>query len=302
LKEKYKKTVELLLDILPFVMEDERMALKGGTAINLFYQNLPRYSVDIDLCYLPIEDRDSTYRNINSIMKNIKDSLEKNNLKVMESNPFAGNKEVKLLVKGRDEIIVKVEPNFVLRGTLYNCLKKTSCQNVKEIFKRELSIQCLSYADLYGGKMMAALDRKHPRDLFDIKILLSSKGINEEVKNAFIFYLLSHNRPINEIFEPRKIDLSLVYSSEFVDMTVDQVSLADLENAGAELLTKIKSILSENDKKFIISFVENNPHWDLFFDGKIKDYPSIRWKLINQEKMSKKKHKEYVDSVTKIFR
>ena len=47
----YAQKVELLLRLMPIVMEEGVFAVHGGTAINLFLKNLPRYSVDIDLTY-----------------------------------------------------------------------------------------------------------------------------------------------------------------------------------------------------------------------------------------------------------
>jgi len=67
MKNTYKKQVDLLLDVLPFALVDDRFALKGGTAINLFHRDFPRLSVDIDLCYLPLEDRITTFKKIHTI-------------------------------------------------------------------------------------------------------------------------------------------------------------------------------------------------------------------------------------------
>ena len=64
MREKYLKQVDTLIEILPIALADKRMALKGGTAINLFHRDLPRLSLDIDLCYLPLEDRVTTFAHI----------------------------------------------------------------------------------------------------------------------------------------------------------------------------------------------------------------------------------------------
>ena len=55
----YKAQVDLLLRILPFVAKEENFALKGGTAINLFVRDMPRLSVDLDLNYLPFDNREA---------------------------------------------------------------------------------------------------------------------------------------------------------------------------------------------------------------------------------------------------
>ena len=57
LLDAYRGQVALLIRALPLVAEEPAFALKGGTAINLFVRDLPRLSVDIDLTYLPVEDR-----------------------------------------------------------------------------------------------------------------------------------------------------------------------------------------------------------------------------------------------------
>ena len=61
----YYRQAELLLRILPIVNQEEVFALKGGTAINFFYRDLPRSSVNVDLAYLPLKDRDKSLQEIN---------------------------------------------------------------------------------------------------------------------------------------------------------------------------------------------------------------------------------------------
>jgi len=53
-RERYMRQVALLVRTLPYIARHEAFALKGGTAINLFYRDMPRLSVDIDLTYLPL--------------------------------------------------------------------------------------------------------------------------------------------------------------------------------------------------------------------------------------------------------
>ena len=77
MKDFYRKQVRLLLYVLETTLLDKRFALKGGTAINLFYRDFPRYSVDIDLCYLPIEDRKTTIHNIHLILKHMMTEIKK---------------------------------------------------------------------------------------------------------------------------------------------------------------------------------------------------------------------------------
>jgi predicted nucleotidyltransferase component of viral defense system len=301
-KEKYKKTVDLLIEILPYSLKDERVALKGGTAINLFHRNFPRFSVDIDLCYLPVEERVTTFHNLHKILRDIKDSLEKDlGLKVSASNPLDGKKESKLIaIKNDIEIII--EPNFTLRSSLFDPLDIKLASNAVIEFQKSVTARCLNIADTYGGKICAALDRQHPRDLYDIKYLLENEGVTPEVKDSFIFYLISHNRPINELLNPNFKDIGREYDEEFLEMTKNEVALEELLVNREKLVRQIKMALTDNDKKFLLGFVANEPDWSLIRYSKIKDYPSVKWKMLNQIKMNKQKNKKYIKNLEYIFK
>ena len=297
----YKKTVDLLLEILPYALKDERVALKGGTAINLFHRDFHRFSVDIDLCYLPLEDRDTTFKNLHEILQTLKINLEnKLNLKVSSSNPLNGEKEAKL-VATRDGVEVKIEPNFILRSSLFATQELNLSKKAQLEFEKMIKARCLSLADTFGGKICAALDRQHPRDLFDVKNLFDNEGITTDVKDSFIFYLISHNRPIYELLNPNLKNIQNEYENEFVSMTIEDVPLIKLLETREELVQRINGALTYNDKRFLISFVSNTPDWTLVRDAKIKDFPSVKWKIMNQKKMGKDKLHEYVKRVSDCF-
>ncbi len=301
-KEKYKRTVELLLEVLPYSLKDERVALKGGTAINLFHRNFPRFSVDIDLCYLPLEDRETTYQNLHGILREIKESLEKNlRLKVTPSNTLDGKKEAKLVASNGD-IEIKIEPNFVLRSSLFPAIDLELASKAIEEFEKTVTARCLNMADTYGGKICAALDRQHPRDLYDVKYLFENEGITEDVKDCFIYYLISHNRPINELLNPNFKDISREYREEFVDMAKDEVPLQELLATREKLVKNLRSSLTAEDKEFLMGFVSNTPSWELVRDKKIQAFPSVRWKLHNQSQMVQAKRDIYVEEVKKLFK
>jgi hypothetical protein len=72
---------------------------------------------------------------------------------------------------------------------------------------------------LYGGKIRAALDRQHPRDLFDVKDLLANEGLSDDVWQGFIFSLVCGDRPINEIIAPNFQDQRATMQTQFAGMT-----------------------------------------------------------------------------------
>lgn len=169
----YEEQVKLLVQVLPYIAKEETFALKGGTAINLFVRNLPRLSVDIDLTYLGFEGRDEAFKNINDGLARIVIRLEKAGIKAT----ILKNKEnIGKIICSTPSANIKIEPNYTLRGYAYPPEKMRINTKVESKYGFA-TIKVISTAELYGGKICAALDRQHPRDLFDIKYLLAHEGI-----------------------------------------------------------------------------------------------------------------------------
>jgi len=74
---------------------------------------------------------------------------------------------------------------------------------------------------MYGGKLVAAMDRQHPRDLFDVLQLFAHEGITAGIRRAFVIYLSSHNRPVHEVLFPSLRDVRGEYEQNFKGMTVN---------------------------------------------------------------------------------
>jgi predicted nucleotidyltransferase component of viral defense system len=209
--ENYRKQVSLLVKILPLVAREAIFALKGGTAINLFLRNMPRLSVDIDLTYLPVKDRASSLTEIDAAMRRLAKEVERgvHGAKVSASAP-KGEKAITKLIVRADEAQIKIEVTPVLRGCVYEpAVRSVSARVEAEFGFAEMSV--VSFADLYGGKIVAALDRQHPRDLYDVRDLLRHEGIDDKLRKAFIVYLISHDRPMAEVLAPRLLDISTEY-------------------------------------------------------------------------------------------
>ncbi len=81
LSSKYLEQVSTLIDIIPLISSDNRFAIKGGTAINLFLFDLPRLSVDIDLCYLPLTTRETALGDISQFIKSLSQKVNVLDLK-----------------------------------------------------------------------------------------------------------------------------------------------------------------------------------------------------------------------------
>ena len=153
--DRFKKQVHLLISVIETVLDDRRYALNGSTAINLFYRDLPRYSVDIDLCYLPLEDRATSMTNMHTILQKIAAKIKKSpDLNVVSLHPLDGKKEAKLQVIDA-EVKIKIEPNYVLRGHLFPTRNVPISDKAGKEFNTDIHARCLSFGDVYGGKSVA---------------------------------------------------------------------------------------------------------------------------------------------------
>ena len=294
-ESKFYPEAKLMMECLPIIAKFPDFALKGGTALNFFIRNMPRLSVDIDLTYLPLQDRKTSLQAISDLLKEISKSLQKefSEIKVVESSQKEQERISKLFVN-RDNIQIKVEPNEVIRGAVFDSKVGTVTEAVQELFEMEVDMKILSFEDLYGGKICAALDRQHPRDLFDIKLLFENEGLTEKLRQSFLVYLLSHDRPINEVITPTEKDIASIYESEFKGMTSENVPLQVLLDSRTKLISTIHKELTEDEKTFVLSFKDGEPNWSLF-PIKIEPLPAIKWKLQNITTLKEKNPKKHKD-------
>lgn len=287
---------------MPSVAEEPVFAIKGGTAINLFIRDLPRLSVDLDLVYLPIQDRQQTIRGIEAGLLNIRKRLEMRypEFKVQPQVNSKTQSIIKLYVVHQKTQIV-IEPNLIFRGTVYPSQKMDLAPAAETRFKVFVSeVPIASIQDVYAGKLCAALDRQHPRDLFDVKLLLE-EGITTELKNAFLIYLASNSRPMAELLDPHWLDQRQAYQDEFIGMVPIEVSYEALIEARERLVTTLHQILTDRDKKFLFSVKQGDPQWDQIDLVDVDQLPAIQWKLINIRKMDKAKHKLALAKLEKVL-
>ena len=294
----YKKQVELLLDVLPIIQQDNRFALKGGTAINLFHRNMPRLSVDIDLTYLPLEPRDVFLDNLTQAMASFTYAAEAKGLVV---NQRLQTQHIVKLIISNNSTTIKVEPNTILRGSVFPTCETELVNVAQDEFLQTQTVKMLSIADLYGGKICAALDRQHPRDLFDIKLLLENEGITTPIRQAFIVYLASGSRPMSELLAPNLLDLSDTFNKEFIGMTNIAITYKTLLGIRQQLIDIIKHDLQPNEKAFLISIKSAKPQWDLLPLAGLDKLPAIQWKLINIRKMSSTRRQAALDKLKKVL-
>ena len=299
----YLDTARLMIQVAPLVFADNVFALKGGTAINLFVRDMPRLSVDLDLVFVDHRlDRDKALASINEAIRSAVDRLKKRGLQTHAAT-VADAGETKLFVR-RDKLEVKVEVNFVLRGTVHPIRSTSLTAKAKETLLVDLELPVVSLEDLYGGKLVAALDRQHPRDLFDVMQLFLHEGITPEIRRSFVVYLASHNRPIHEVLFPNLRDISGDYDNTFRGMTAEPVELEALLSARKRMVTELQAGLDANEREFLLSLARNEPNCALLGIEHLEQLPGILWKLKNLEQLAKanpKKLKEQAHELERLL-
>jgi len=297
----YTEQVRLLVALLPSVAKQSCFALKGGTAINLFVRDMPRLSVDIDLAYLPVEDRDTSLAAIDWALGAIAADIEHRipRTAVQASVLKGTGKRFKLLVQ-QEEVSVKIEVTPVLRGSVFQPEARQLSAKAADVFGFA-RMALLSFADLYAGKMCAALDRQHPRDLYDVYWLLRQEGVDERLKNAFLVYLIGHNRPMAELLAPKVQDIASQYHAELAGMVAVPVALDQLREALPELVRVIHTAMTEGDKRFLLALKRGDQDWRDFALPDVARLPAIQWKMLNLTRMQPTKRRQAADKLETIL-
>ena len=242
---------------------------------------MPRLSVDLDLTYLPVENRETSYTKINTALEQIKDKLNYLNF---NANLLGRNE--KKIICSNGEASVKIEPNYVMRGTVLEPEIKEVSTGVQDRFGYA-KMKVLSIDEIYAGKICAALDRQHPRDLFDIKKLYELRGgLSPNIINCFVVYLLQHNRPIYELLECNIKDNSEIFEKEFIGMTEESISYQNLQNILSRLKGDIKQKITPY-KKFLLEFSGLQADFSGLPYKNIDKLPAIQWKIYNLNKLKK---------------
>lgn len=299
----YLATARLLVEVAPVIFESEAFALKGGAAINLFLREMPRLSVDLDLVFTDhLATRPKALEVINGKLQEAQKRLVDRGLRVHAvADPNVG--ETKLFIQ-RGDLSVKIEVNTVMRGTVYSTRKMFLTSMASDALMADLELPLVSPEDVYGGKLVAAMDRQHPRDLFDVMELFEHGGITPGIRRAFVVYLASHNRKIHEVLFPEPKDISLAYEGAFSGMTVEAVTLDKLLETRERLFHELPAALDDKEREFLRTFIRSTPDWSLLDVPHLEKLPAIRWRLQNLKHLSKKspeRFRELAEALDEAF-
>ena len=291
--EQYVDQVRLLLSVLPDIAREDAFALTGGTAINLFYRDMPRLSVDIDLTYLPVHDRERSLKDIDETLDRITVAITDRYPRVQARRiAGGGNNDTRIMVSN-GRVQTKIETSPVTRGAVHPPTMMTVSDTVIERLGF-VEMNVLAFEDLYGGKLHAALDRQHPRDLFDVMLLYQNEGLTDELFRVFMVYVASSGRPMHELLAPNPRIEDEQYEEEFVGMTRQTVAKDALVEVQARLHADIRERLTGDVATFLLSLHDAQPDFDLIGLPTASELPAVRWKLLNLEKLKADNPKKHV--------
>jgi predicted nucleotidyltransferase component of viral defense system len=295
----YRRQVALLIRVIPFVAAEDCFALKGGTAINLFVRDMPRLSVDIDLTYLPVAGRAESLSAIDAAMKRVDQRIRDGIPGAHTSKGLTEGVVTRLTVRA-EGVQIKIEVTPVLRGCAYDPELRSVSEAVEDEFGFA-EMKVVSFPDLYAGKLVAALDRQHPRDLFDVGDLLANEGIDEPLRRAFVVYLISHDRPMTEVLAPTRKPITKEFLRGFEGMTAEPISPSDLEAARETLIADIVGQMPESHRRFLVSFERGVADWSLLDIPGAENLPAVRWRQQNLDKLSANRRAELVHDLIKTL-
>ena len=296
MKDRYRKQVALLIRIMPSVYKIKEFAVHGGTAINLFHKNLLRYSVDIDVTYIPIENREKSLASINQKLLEVKKNIEKTIPGIVVKH----KPDVWKLLCTLGDATVKIEVNATKRGIIGDVVEQPLCEKARKEFNMGCKARTVSFSQLYGGKITAALSRQHPRDLFDCKYMELQSF--DDVKNGFMLCLLGSDKPIIESLQPNDINQTEALENQFQGMTETPFGYEDYLESRTALLSLVNDSLTITDKEFLLSFEQGEPDWNKCCAGDLSQYPSVQWKLLNIKKLKVSNPVKFEQGINKLQR
>ena len=290
----YKERVKLLLQLIPVVSEIDNFAIHGGTAINLFVLDLPRYSVDIDLTFIPIKSREETFYEIRNHLTALKTKIKRLFPRIIiEEKPNKLNCSL-------SGILVKIEVNGTKRGLIEPFSILPLCNLAQTEFETFCEAKIVSFSQLYGGKISAALDRQHPRDLFDVKMMFDRINSFDDIRQGLLYSLLGGDRPIVESLAPNRTDQSDTLVKQFSGMTNTPFSYSDFEETREKLISFINENLTNKDKEFLFDFEAGDSLTKYTEYQEFLKFPSVQWKQLNINKLKSDNPTKHLQGIEKL--
>lgn len=289
----YLRQAELVVRCIPAIAAEGCFALKGGTAINLFELDLPRLSADIDLAFLPVTERGTAIAEIDAALSRIAGRLQARGV----SARLRGTDGSRKIACSANGVEIKIEPNYILRGTVRPVRRIELSPKMAGLVGLSAEMAVLSREELYGGKFCAALDRQHPRDLFDVAQFFKRGGSVQDVKDGFLALAMGHNRPLHELLAPHPLDQTTTFAVQFAGMSDVPFSLAEHQTVFMRLVGEIAEALTPQDRRRLVAFTALEADADIFGIPGLEKLPAIQWKRRNLETLRDRNPRKFAENV-----
>lgn len=290
--EKVHILMDLLSDFVTFPQLKGKFVLKGGTALNLFFFELPRLSVDIDLNYIGNVDREVMLSERPILQQAITGICERHGL-TLDRNPnrHAGGKMIWRYPSALGQMgNLEIDLNFMYRVPLWPIEFKSSCAVGS---KQVHDIPILDPHELSAGKLAALIDRKTGRDLFDAYHLLTKTNLDmAKLRLALVIYSAIGRKVDLRTLTPEEISVDITDLKNRLLPLLRKNDLASINGTSSwakELITECQQAfthllpLAEHEHAFLSELLDNGiikPELiskDVALIQNIKNHPAIRW-------------------------
>jgi len=290
--EKVYRLLDIFQQIMSVPFLQDRLVLKGGTALNLFcFEQLPRLSVDIDLNYIGALDREKMLEEKQVLMDAVHQIMLQNQFERHRSPMHhAGGKMVWFypsLLGQRGSL--EIDINFMYRQPLFPVLLKSP--NIQEY--KSIKGPVLDIHELAAGKLSALFDRSASRDWFDAHYLLTQMPLDKpKLKLAFVTYLAMTKIDLSRMV-PEQINFDLTDLRNRLVPVMHQLSVSrntrELKEWATARINELREQLSnilplEDHERLFIQKIRNegliSPELitnDQEMAQKIINHPGINW-------------------------
>ena len=304
-RDTFEKVLRLK-EVLAFINSDDflskHLVLKGGTAINMTVFALPRLSVDIDMDYMPNDDREHMQSAREKISEIIKAYMLREGYLLSPTSRCSFSLDAfyfQYVNAGGNRDVLKIELNYSLRAHLFEPVRQ---EILTDIFEDTFEVLTLDPMEIFAAKANALMSRAAARDLYDFNNMIDSEIFSDEDREMFrksiIFYNTISQETVNKTFDTSAID-KLSFSKIRRDLfpVLKKKDNFDLEGRKKEAKKYIRDLMqvTDDEMEYMTAFEAKDYRPELLFSQadiieRIKDHPMAIWKCRRRNLSKEEKH------------
>ena len=295
------RQAEWLGSLCPALAPESCFALKEGTALSVYWFDYPRLSVDLDLVFVPRKSREEfqtlTHEALHRVQSRIRNLYPAATLR---TEPLPGSSAAGKVIVAMGPLEVKMEVATVHRETLYPTqVRPVQPQAVPTFGKTSLPL--LSFSETCAGKFNAALTRQHPRDLFDVGVILEHAEISPETRTAFAVNLITQPRPFAHMLNPRLKAIPPEALEILTRMTTQPFRALTLPDNLITLQDTLCRRMPAAHQEFLLSFTHGTPDWSLLEVPHAARLPAVRWREQQMSQFTVDRRQELAEGLYRLW-